>query len=162
VVKGLAFSLNLPVIGVSALEASAYVYRGFEKTVCPVLNAGHDRVAWAQFKASSATMLRKTQDKVTSEDEFIESNGRTTLFCGEGVLSLNARLKSALGSKIQIMDQFSPWDRLTGAAAIGSERLLNGERDNLASLQPHYLMSPTITPPKPPRRIRPGTPAKPK
>ena len=162
VMKGLAFSLNLPAVGVSALEASAYVYSGINKTVCPILNAGQNQVAWAQFKSSSTSLFRKTQDKITSEAEFIRSNSQTTLFCGEGVYSLSTRLRTALGQKAIIMDQFSPLDRLTGAAAIGSKRLLNGESDNLASLQPHYLMSPTITPPRPPQRVRQGTSGKPK
>lgn len=162
VMKGLAFSLDVPAVGVSALEASAYVYAGINKTVCPLLNASQNQVAWAQFEASSTSLFRKTQDQITSQDEFIQSNGRTTLFCGEGVSSLSVLLRTTLGQEAIIMDQSSPLDRLTGAAAIGSKRLLNGESDNLASLQPHYLMSPAITPPKPPQRVRQGTSAKPK
>ena len=45
--KGLAFSLNIPIVGVSTLEAEAYRHRETDLPICSLSNAGREEIAAA-------------------------------------------------------------------------------------------------------------------
>ena len=158
--KGLAFALGLPLVGVSTLEASAYPYRETGYPVCPLLEAGRGLVAWARFQQTASGWSRRTPDRVTPDEKLLQATARHTLFCGEGALAYASRLREAMGKRAHLVLQSTPLDRLQGAAAIGSARLLAGDADPIAALQPHYLRPPGITPPRPPRLVRYGTKAR--
>ena len=48
--KGLAFSLGIPIVGVSSLEVEAYPYAQTALPVCPVFNAGRGEIATATYR----------------------------------------------------------------------------------------------------------------
>ena len=156
VAKGLAFALEIPLVGVSTLEATAYPYRGAGYPVCAVLEAGRGQVAWARFVEGTAGWVRQTEDRVTPEAELVRSNRRHTLFCGEGLSAYGDGLRAALGPRAHLVEQPTPLDRLQGASAIGVARLERGEADPVAGLEPRYLRPPGITTPRPPRSVRYG------
>ena len=160
VAKGLATALETPLVGVSTLEASAYPYREAGYPLCPLLEAGRGQVAWARFQQTTRGWVRRTPDRVTSDDALLRSTARHTLFCGEGAPAYAGRLREAMGARAHLLLQATPLDRLQGAASIGVARLLAGEADPLAALQPHYLRPPGITPPRPPRPVRYGAQAR--
>ena len=159
VAKGLAFSLGVPLVGISALEASAYPYREVGYPVCSLLEAGRGQVAWARFQQTTSGWRRRTPDRVTPDQALLQATGRHTLFCGEGVATYAQRLREAIGRRAHLAPQTALTDRLHGAAAIGSARLDAGEADPLAALQPRYLRQPGITPPRQPQPVRYGTKA---
>ena len=160
VAKGFATALQVPLVGVSTLEASAYPYREAGYTVCPLLEAGRGQVAWARFQQTAGGWVRHTPDQVTSGQALLISTARRTLFCGEGVQVYAKLLREAMGARAHLLSHAIPLDRLEGAAAIGSARLSSGEADSPAALQPHYLRPPGITPPRPPQPVRYGAQAR--
>lgn len=68
-VKGLAFSTNAPVVGVSSLEVMARALSFVKGTVCPMINARHDRYFAAFFSSDGETVKRLTPDDVLTGDE---------------------------------------------------------------------------------------------
>src|SRR3990172_9448987 len=48
--KGLAFCLNVPMVGISTLEVEAYQHAGMELPVCPIFNAGRGEIAAAIYE----------------------------------------------------------------------------------------------------------------
>ena len=81
-VKGLAFSLGKPVIGVSTLEALAYNLLGFDGIICPVMNARRGQVYNAVFDAE---LNRLTEDRaIAASDLAAELAGKRVFLCGDG------------------------------------------------------------------------------
>lgn len=69
-VKGLAFTHNIPCIGVSSLEGMAWTLSGFKGILCPSLNARRNQVYTAFFECDGINPPKRiTQDDVLSVDE---------------------------------------------------------------------------------------------
>lgn len=84
-VKGLAFGLNKPCVGVSALEALAYNFDGIpgNSVVCPVMDARRGQVYNALFKNGS----RLTSDRMTTIGDLaaeLEILALPVYFTGDG------------------------------------------------------------------------------
>lgn len=155
VAKGLAFATGVPVVGVSTLEASAYPYRNIGLPVCALVESGRDIVGWARFQ-QQVIWRRRTPDRVTPLEVMLSARGRHTLFCGEGVAQHADAIRQALGARAHLIVEPAPLSRISGVAELGALRLDAGETDSVAMIAPHYLRSPAITPPKPPRPIVKG------
>ncbi|MBI2872777.1 MAG: tRNA (adenosine(37)-N6)-threonylcarbamoyltransferase complex dimerization subunit type 1 TsaB [Chloroflexi bacterium] len=156
VVKGMAFTLGLPVVGVSTLEAEAYPYRDTGLPLCPLLEVGRGAVAWARFRQRNGAWNRLSLDRVGTMEELLAGVRGRTLFCGEGVLRYGAELKESLAARALVVANYAPMTRLHGVASLGWARLATGEADPLASLQPRYLRAPAITQPSPPSPVKRG------
>ena len=48
--KGLAFSLGIPIVGISTLEVDAYQHAETGLPICPILNAGRGEIATAIYQ----------------------------------------------------------------------------------------------------------------
>ena len=62
-VKGLAYEGNLPVIGVSSLEAQAARVPGFAGLICPLLDARKEEVYTAVFDGRDGILRRRMADQ---------------------------------------------------------------------------------------------------
>ena len=146
--KGLGLARSLPLVGVSALEASAYFYRGLGLPLCAVLPAGRHGVAWARFHplGAAASWQRISPDRVTPVDLMLDAtSSRHTLYCGEGVVACATEITSRAGQRAHLAAGGTSLDRLQGLAEIAAARLEAGEADSLTALQPMYLRPAQIT-----------------
>jgi tRNA threonylcarbamoyladenosine biosynthesis protein TsaB len=86
---GLAWGADLPVCGVSTLEAMAYNTEEPDFVICPVMDARRDEVYNALFLNSSGSLTRLTSDRAVSLDELSEEakkDGRPYLLLGDGAI----------------------------------------------------------------------------
>jgi tRNA threonylcarbamoyladenosine biosynthesis protein TsaB len=146
--KGLAFSLGIPLVGISTLEAEAYQCQYISMPVCAILNAGRGEIAAAIYERRGNDWIRLVAEHITSLESLYALIDRPTVFCGEYASSVMFELKTKLGDKAFFV---SPAHRLRRAgylAELGVRRLKSGENDDLATLQPLYLRAPPITQPK--------------
>jgi hypothetical protein len=65
------------------------------------------------------------------------------IFCGEGVMAWQDQIAGARGADAQIIRPV-PAARVWALAVLGQKKLMAGETDDLASLQPEYLRMPSI------------------
>jgi tRNA threonylcarbamoyl adenosine modification protein YeaZ len=172
--KGFAFTLSIPLVGVSTLEAEAWRFRavhGFlrqaqdrlgsprtELNICAVLPLGHD-YAVAIFEDIDGQWMRQVTEQAMTTDELIATIPPGAIVTGE----LPERLLEVLhrlSPDVEIACEESPLvplyerGKISRAAAlgqIGHERYLRGETDTATSLQALYLRRPQVTPPKTPR-----------
>lgn len=71
-VKGLAYALNIPCVGVSTLHAIAYNLTGFDCLVCAVMDARCNQFYNALFSVNGSTPERVTPDRAISAEELLE------------------------------------------------------------------------------------------
>lgn len=85
--KGLAFGMEKPCVGVSTLEALAQNLVGSVGLICPVMNARRGQVYTALFRSDGQELTRLMPDSALSIaelDECLVAEGAPVRFCGDG------------------------------------------------------------------------------
>ena len=103
--KGLAWGLDIPVCGVSTLEAMAYQTLENDTLICPVMDARREQVYNALFKWHDSTLKRLTEDRAISLEVLtkeLESYDIPILTVGDGVDVFNAHLLRKLEIKASL------------------------------------------------------------
>ncbi len=143
--KGLAFSLGIPIVGVSSLAVEAYQYAETGLPVCPVFNAGRGEIATALYRKKRGDWCRLVAEYITTVETLCSGITTKTIFCGEFVPSIAPQLKKLLKQKAVITSPITGLRRAGFLAELGLKRLQAADYDNLATLQPLYLRRPSIT-----------------
>ncbi len=138
-VKGLAFSLKIPVAAVSTLEALAWVLPFARDPVCPVLDARKGEVYAALFHWDGESLLRDWEDQAFDPEELCRRLSGPVTFVGDGIARYESLFKELLGP----LATFAPPARRLPSAAcvgqVGHARFLVGEVVDPVALTPRYL-----------------------
>ena len=145
--KGLAFSLDIPLLGVSTLEIEAYPFAYTGVPLHPIHKAGRDEIATALYQQVNNEWRCLEKEYLTTVDGLCQQTYQKTLFCGETSPDIADAIQQNLGKRA-IIPQAAALPRVGFLAMLGWQRLNKGERDDLATLQPLYLRPPHITKPK--------------
>jgi len=143
--KGLAFSLGIPIVGISTLEAEAYQHAETGLPVCPIFNAGREEIATAMYRRKQNEWCQLKAEHITTVETLCSEITSKTVFCGEFVPFIAARLSKQLKRKAVILPQAAGLRRASFLAELGLKRFQAGDYDNPATLQPLYLRGPSIT-----------------
>ncbi|MFC2072828.1 tRNA (adenosine(37)-N6)-threonylcarbamoyltransferase complex dimerization subunit type 1 TsaB [Chloroflexota bacterium] len=146
--KGLAFSLGIPIIGVSTLEVEAYQHAERGLPICPIFNAGREEIAAAMYQRKQNKWCQLTGEYITTVETLCSQITTKTIFCGEFVSSIATELRKELKQKAIILPPAAGLRRASFLAELGLKRFRVGDYDNPATLQPLYLRGPSITQPK--------------
>ena len=146
--KGLAFSLGVPLVGVSTLEATSYAHAAAELPVCPIFNAGRGEIATACYQMLDGRWTTLECEHLSTVAGLIAGTAIRTLFCGELEPAVLEELKEGLGNRAVLPSPAARLRRAAYLAELGQVRLANGDVDSVAGLEPHYLRRPPITQPK--------------
>jgi tRNA threonylcarbamoyl adenosine modification protein YeaZ len=143
--KGLAFSLNIPIVGIDSLEVEAYQYAEIGLPICPVFNAGRNEITTALFQKCKDGWTRLKEDAIKTLENLCLETSEKTLFCGEYLPFITAELNSRIGDRAVIVTPVADLRRAGYLAELGMIRLKKGEVDNVSALQALYLRRPPIT-----------------
>ncbi len=146
--KGLAFSLAIPIVGISTLEVEAYQHAEAGLPVCPIFNAGRGEIATAMYQKKRNEWCQLIAEHITTVDTLCSQIKAKTIFCGEFVPFIANELRKQLKQRAIIPPCATLLRRASFLAELGQQRLKAGNYDNPASLQPLYLRRPSITKPK--------------
>ena len=142
--KGLAFALNIPLVGISTLEIEAYPFAFTGLPLCPIHNAGRGEIATALYQQNDDWQCLKGE-YITTIEILCQGIQRKTLFCGEIPPSAIQQVEQRLGKRAIIPAPAARLRHASHLAALGWRHLKKGDQDNPASLQPLYLRQPPIT-----------------
>ena len=145
--KGLAFSLNIPLLGISTLEAEAYSFAFTGLPLYPIHKAGREEVATALYQQKKGEWYCLEGEYLTTVKTLCSRIKRRALFCGEILPDMVSEIQQNLGQRA-IIPQSNRISRAKYLAILGRQRLDKKEQDELATLQPLYLRPPNITRPK--------------
>lgn len=144
--KGLAFSLGIPIIGISSLEVEAYRHAETGLPICPIFNAGRGEIATAIYQKRDNKWCQLAAEHITTVEALCSEITTKTIFCGEFVPLIASQLRKRLKQRAIIpITEMRPASLL---AELAKQRLEAGDYDNPATLQPLYLRRPAITQPK--------------
>ena len=142
--KGLAFALELPIVGVGRLEAEAYQHADCGHPVCAVHRAGRGEVAWAVYEGPRKEWREVLPPRLSTPEDLLRKAPRDALFCGEEDDDIGGVL-AAVRESVRV----APLRRRAGfLAKLGWRRLAAGQVDDARTLSPLYLREPAIGPQK--------------
>ena len=148
IAKGLAFSLNIPLLGISTLEAEAYPFAYTDLPLCPIHKAGREEIATALYQQKANEWRCLEEEHLTTVEALCQRIKRETIFCGEIPPGVVNEIRQNLGRRAIIPQPAVRLRRAGFLAVLGWQKLSAGEHDDLATLQPLYLRPPHVTKPK--------------
>ena len=143
--KGLAFSLGIPIVGISTLEVEAYQHAETNLPICPIFNAGRGEIATAIYQMEDNEWCQIVGEHITTVETLCSQITTKTLFCGEFTDAIAGELKKRLKRKAIISSSTARLRRAGFLAELGQQRLAAGNYDNPATLHPLYLRRPPTT-----------------
>ena len=136
--KGLAFALDIPIVGVGRLEIESYQYAACGRPVCALHRAGRGEIAWAVYQGPKAEWREVAPPRLSPSQEVMAQLPAGTLLCGEEDDALETLLSGS--------DVAPSRRRADYLAELGWRRLASGQADDVRALVPLYLREPAIGP----------------
>lgn len=145
--KGLAFALNIPLLGVNTLESEAYPFAFTGMPLRPIYKAGREEIATALYRQKDNEWKCLEQENLTTVDALCNRIKQKTIFCGSIPPNIVDEIQQKLG-KQAIISQINSLSRANSLVILGWQKLNKGEQDDPVTLQPLYLRPPHITQPR--------------
>lgn len=137
--KGLCYANDLPLAGVSTLDAMASRFPFCRVPVCPMLDARKREVYAALYDMEAEQPVRLIEPEAAHPVRFLESVGGTTLFLGSGAALYRQHILDRLGDGAL----FAPAELFHPSAAavarLGLGMLKQGQRVDVNAIEPTYL-----------------------
>ena len=147
VAKSLAYASNLPLIGVSTLEALAHRYYREDYLICPMIDARRSEVYAAGYEFKDDYAEEIIQPTVAPVEKILDQIQSKTIFLGDGSIKYQADIIARLGT----LATFPPIDKIlptpSAIAFLGWRKYKSGESGNPIELKPLYLRDADAKPP---------------
>lgn len=145
--KTLAYSWDVPVVGVSTLQALAYQAGGGASVVCALMDARNGNVYGAAYEAKGGAPVELVPPGLRDAAEWLpalrdaldEAEAGDVLFTGDGVGLYWDDIRGSFGEQAGRVGVGFDQLRSGAVAALGRERLLAGDGDDPMQLVPLYL-----------------------
>ncbi|MCX5851649.1 MAG: tRNA (adenosine(37)-N6)-threonylcarbamoyltransferase complex dimerization subunit type 1 TsaB [Deltaproteobacteria bacterium] len=141
-VKGFAYALDKPVVGVSALDALAHntADAPTPSQVCPMIDAKHSLVYTALYRScQGGVMGRITGETAIMPAEFLATLSGEVVFIGDGARIFESLIRGALSGRAR----FAPvdCDRIKAGTVglIGLKKFYVGDIVDAMAMTPRYI-----------------------
>ncbi|MEA3486344.1 MAG: tRNA (adenosine(37)-N6)-threonylcarbamoyltransferase complex dimerization subunit type 1 TsaB [Thermodesulfobacteriota bacterium] len=142
-VKGLAFVLRKPVVGISTLDALVLNVPDLhlkDVKVCPMLDAGRGEVYTALYTPSETGIYEKTlMECVVCPDEFLGSMDGEVIFLGDGAGKYRDTIESVLPGRSFFMPPYLNHVKACAVGLLGRKKFYDGGISDIMTIVPDYL-----------------------
>lgn len=142
--KAISLALDLPIVGVDTLRATAYAFRSTFRPVRPLYDAARNEVATGLFQASEDLFGTIEEPRIASLEAVLEASPPDTFFCGELKPDWRAAIAARFGPANLVRPGEAP-RRAAYLAELAWQSLQDGIVDDVATIQPLYLRRPPIS-----------------
>ena len=139
--KGFAWGAELPIYGVSTLEAMAMGLGAWEGIVCPVMDARRSQVYNALFSIEQGTVERQTQDRAISLEDLkneLKILSKPVFLVGDGSNLCYNTLSESIPNLV-MPPEHRLHQRAVGVGLAARKRIAAGDAGDGGSLCPNYL-----------------------
>lgn len=139
--KGFAWGLQLPLYGVSTLEAMTRGAAYADGTYCACMDARKQQIYNAVFSLQAGKLTRLTDDRAIAIDALVPelSEGAGPIYLlGDGAKLVSDTLAGS-GLPLILLPEQLRQQRASGAALCAMDRMLAGDPGDAAALTPNYL-----------------------
>ena len=140
--KGLGLALDKPIVSVSTLEGLAMNAWGYDKLVCPIMDARRDQVYTGIYRFEAGSLKTVMEGTAESIDELMrqldELNERV-LFLGDGVPVFKDTIDAGLKAEHEYAPAHMSRQRAGALAALAAVYYAEGRTESPADHRPEYL-----------------------
>ena len=139
--KGFAWGREIPLYGVSTLEAMARGLGAYDGVICPVMDARRSQVYNALFYVNQGAVTRGTEDRAIALADLAQELkilSKPIFLVGDGSnLCYNTLLESVPG--LVLPPEHRMHQRASGVALAAAKKIAAGEAGDGNALTPNYL-----------------------
>ena len=139
--KGFAWGRELPLYGVSTLEAMAVTHSRCKGILCASMDARRNQVYNALFRSDGEKLTRLTEDRaiaIETLQEELAAYQEEKIFVGDGALLCYNALKDKVAG-VTLAPEYLRMQRASGVALAAAEQIRSGMPGDAAALTPNYL-----------------------
>ncbi len=138
-IKGLAFSLNKPVVGISSLEALAWqiAHSGF--LICPLLDARKKEVYTCRYRFDNNELNKQGSEIVASPAEAVRDIQEPSIFVGNAVNLYRDHITDTLGNLAHYAAHGQHTLRASSIAWLSAGKFSEEQTDDVSMLIPQYV-----------------------
>lgn len=140
--KGLAYALNIPIIGVSTIEAMAYNYNHCNKLICPIMDARRNQVYTGIYECQNEELRKLLEPCAVSVDELIETIiklNKEIIFIGDGIPVYRKYIDENLPVRHYFAMNHLNRQKSSSLATLAIQVYKNGQAENADSFAPQYM-----------------------
>ena len=143
--KGIAYSMNIPLIGVSSTEALASSISYTDKPVCAMITSRRNEAFFALFiRGNDDKIIRQSDDKSMNIKEIGALLDVPAIIVGNNFEKQKHILEKSRNDKISFARQ-DHWNlRASSVGILGLMRFHNNDFDDVMDVVPNYLRQPDI------------------
>ena len=138
-IKGLAWSLKKPVVGVSSLDALAWQCSQSDYLICPLLDARKKEVYFCRYRFERGDLKEKGIEQVAAPEQALHGIREPSLFVGNGALLYREKISAELGELAQFASATHHVIRASSVAVLSLSNFNGCNTDDVALLVPHYI-----------------------
>lgn len=140
--KGMALALDIPIVGVSTLDAIAHNLPYTENLICPILDARREQVYTALYQWEEGSLKRLTEHMVIPIDDILNKitrYGKDVVFFGDGIPVYREKITNHLGDYAKFAPPSLRLQRASTVAQIAMEAAKVGDTISHMEFSPTYL-----------------------
>ena len=139
--KGFAWAAEIPIYGVSTLEAMALGLGAWDGVICPVMDARRSQVYNALFYVNQGKLGRQTDDRAISLEELknaLKNLSKPVFLVGDGSNLCYNTLSESIPNLV-MPPEHRLHQRAVGVGLAALKRMAAGDPGDGGSLSPNYL-----------------------
>ena len=144
VIKGISFSVDKPVIGISSLKALALQISNRMLSITAMIDSRKGEFFVAQFAWDGGRLNRISPDEYLRLDEFPDRFADETIFVGNNYGMQSHALKRVMGDQVLLAPSHLWQIRASSIGILAIERLRENRRDDPWIMEPVYMRPPEI------------------
>lgn len=140
--KGLAFALNIPIIGVSTIEAMAYNFNHCNKLICPIMDARRNQVYTGIYECQNDELIELLPPCAVSIDELIEKIiqlNQAVIFTGDGIPVYQSYINENLKVNHYFAENHLNRQKSSALGTLAMKRFKNGQTESADTFAPCYM-----------------------
>lgn len=138
-IKGMAFAVNKPVVGISSLEALAWQCTDRSDLICPLLDARKAEVYCATYRFSDDRLVEQTPARAVKPDVLVREIKEPCVFIGPGAQLYRRKIQNVVGDQAYFVPDDQNMIRASSIAYLSLKRFQANDIDRLADLAPQYI-----------------------
>jgi tRNA threonylcarbamoyladenosine biosynthesis protein TsaB len=138
-IKGLAYALDKPVVGISTLEVLAWQCADRSYLICPLLDARKGEVYCATYRFEDHQLIQKKKECAIAPEAVVEDITEPCVFIGNGALIYRKNIKTVLGNLAHFVPKGQDTIRASSIAFMSMQRFEAKDTDEASGLVPRYI-----------------------